>query len=221
MHQIIETGDGSLSLFHESLNESYHSIHGAVQESKHVFIKAGLELVASNKSEIRILEVGLGTALNAMLSIDFAVQNPDIIIHYVGIEAFPIESGLVEKLSVPRNNKHRELFLQIHSMIDGEQLPLANNFLMTTHHQTFLEFQDTDKFDLIFYDAFGPAVQPEMWNFGSLKHCADLILPQGVWVSYCAKGVVRRTLAQNGFIMERLPGPPGKREMLRGTYRPI
>lgn len=221
MHQIIETGDGSLSLFHKDLNENYHSIHGAVQESLHVFIDAGLNYLAQNKQEIRILEVGLGTGLNAMLAIEYAKQHPDVIIHYVGIEAFPINPLIVDQLSAPWNGKNREIFLRIHSIKDGEQVPLANNFLMTVYHQPFLEFQDTIKFDLIFYDAFGPPVQPEMWNFESLKHCSNLILEQGIWVSYCAKGVVRRILAQNGFVMERLPGPPGKREMLRGTFRTL
>lgn len=221
MHQIIETEDGSLSLFHKGLNESYHSIHGAVQESKHVFIEAGLKHVASTKKEIRILEVGLGTALNSMLSIEFALEHPDILIHYVGIEAFPIESNLVDRLAVPWNNQQRELFLRIHSMNEGAQVPLANNFLMSVKYQEFLNFQDASKFDLIYFDAFGPPVQPEMWNMESMRHCAELILPEGVWVSYCAKGSVRRALTQEGFIMERLPGPPGKREMLRGTYRPI
>jgi tRNA U34 5-methylaminomethyl-2-thiouridine-forming methyltransferase MnmC len=220
MHKLIETGDGSLTLFHERLNETYHSIHGAVQESRHVFIDSGLQKVASKKKLIRILEVGFGTGLNALLSLEFVWKNPEVQIQYIGIEAFPLEEASLKQLSAPYSGEWLQGFQKIHSQPNLEPIFLNERFEFTPMHQDFLEYSSESKFDLIYYDAFGPPVQPEMWDQQSMKHCADLMVKEGIWVSYCAKGVVRRGLSQCGFIMERLPGPPGKREMLRGTFRP-
>lgn len=220
MHKLIETGDGSLTLFHETLNETYHSIHGAVQESRHVFIQAGLAHLASRKNRIRILEVGLGTGLNALLSLEFVAQNSPLEIDYVGIEAFPLEFASLQQLSAPYSGQWLDNFHKIHSLKHSETASISNQFKFTMMQIPFLEYVSEAKFDIIYYDAFGPPVQPDMWNPESMAHCAELMQNEGVWVSYCAKGLVRRGLSQCGFIMERLPGPPGKREMLRGTFRP-
>lgn len=220
--EIIESGDGSHTLYVPELDETYHSRHGAVAESEHVFIESGLSFYAqkNTKQPIRILEVGMGTGLNVLLTIKKA-QELHLQIEFVTLEKYPLDIALTEKLNYPELNKHdahRTYFSEIHRCAWGEQNEIAPNFKLTKIQQGLSEFT-TSGFDVIYYDAFAPTKQPELWTLETLQHVASLCSPETVFVTYCSKGQVRRDLISVGFEMEKIPGPPGKREMLRGTFK--
>lgn len=207
------TADGSSTLISEALGVSYHSLHGAVQESRHVFIQAGLEEVAKQKSSIRLLEIGLGTGLNALLSWQFANQNK-LNLDYTALEAFPISEHDVQRLdykgfSLPAKP---DVIANLAWEIPQE---LSEYFRFTKVLGSWPEYQNSRSFDLIYYDAFAPNAQPELWNEKSLMACVNMLNKGGIWVTYCAKGEVRRTMQSLGMQVERLPGPPFKRHMLR------
>jgi tRNA U34 5-methylaminomethyl-2-thiouridine-forming methyltransferase MnmC len=214
---IIVTGDGSPSLQIDSVDETYHSRHGALTESIHVFIKAGLVEVAKEKSEISILEVGLGTALNAALTADFS-KTHSIRIHYTALETHPVSEESIQQL--------KENWLGHETLSEWQQLILTASWEnevaisnLITLQKIRLSVQDVSfpdqTFDLVYYDAFAPRVQPEMWTMEIFKKLYLSLKPGGILVTYCAKGQVRRDLQGAGFKVERLEGPPHKREMLR------
>lgn len=215
--EIITTNDGSKTIHLPDWNESYHSIHGAVQEAKHVFIKSGLSEIT--KQEVNILEVGFGTGLNAMLTLNKAKETKQKI-HYFGLEAHPVIldelKGLKyeDLLEIKENEK---LFWQLHSSewnMTNSITPLFDLYKI----QLFLDDFNPPKngYDLIYFDAFGPRVQPEMWSKNVFEKLFKSLKNEGIFVTYCAKGQVRRDLIEVGFQVEKIPGPPGKREMLRG-----
>ena len=220
--QIITTSDGSHSLINTELNETYHSTHGAIQESLHVFIKNGLDYFQQkNKpTEIKISEVGFGTGLNALLTLQYSLRQP-IKIHYESLEAFPIDQQTASRLNYaitlgfPDAEKY---FLQLHQSTWDEQNIISNSFALFKRH---VKIQDIDlgseKFDVIFFDAFAPSKQPEMWELSILKKIEQSMRAGGVFVTYCAKGQVKRDLKSVGLTVETLPGPPGKKEMIRAT----
>jgi tRNA U34 5-methylaminomethyl-2-thiouridine-forming methyltransferase MnmC len=249
---IIETSDGSHSLFVRSLNETYHSRHGAMQESQWVFIKNGLASAfdfAQASTDSRILEVGFGTGLNALLAMRWAEEH-QLNVHFTTLETHVLPMEVAEKLNycetdisenpefersreqlspqqspVPERSRgqqreeqeYRELFLQMHSSNWHEDIAITPHF---TLHKALREVQSEvseAQFDFVFYDAFGPPTQPEMWTPAIFQRLFNALKPEGILVTYCAKGQVRRDLQAAGFIVERLPGPPGKREMLRAT----
>ncbi len=211
--QIIVTEDGSHSLFVQHLNETYHSRHGAMQESKHVFIENGLKLF-EKKDTVQILEVGFGTGLNAWLAFVFANKN-NCNIHYTTLETSPLPEEIFNLLNYAET-ENREKFLSLHHADWNNDVCI--NSLFTLHKKQFeiQHFSTDKKFDLIFYDAFGPPTQPEMWRVEIFRSIVSMMSAGGIFVTYCAKGQVRRDLESCGLRMERLPGPPGKREMLRG-----
>lgn len=207
------TADGSSTLIAEALGVSYHSLHGAVQESRHVFIEAGLQEVVKVKSSIRLLEVGLGTGLNALLSWQYADQN-QIRLDYTAVEAFPISEQDAQSLdysgfSLPAKPDG------IAKLAWESPQKLSEYFQFTKVLCTWPDYHNAQGFDLIYYDAFAPNAQPELWDEQALKACVDLLNPGGIWVTYCAKGDVRRTMQALGMQVERIPGPPFKRHMLR------
>lgn len=215
--EIITTNDGSKTIHLPDWNESYHSKHGAVQEAQHVFIKSGLCEIP--KAEIRILEVGFGTGLNAMLTLNKAKETQQLI-KYTGLEAYPVSLEELKDLqydTLPEIEKNVDLFWQLHSSKWNEAIEVTPTFTLTKI-QTFLnEFNPDEKsFDLVYFDAFGPRVQPEMWTLEIFQKLYSSIKNEGIFVTYCAKGQVRRDLIEAGFKVEKIPGPPGKREMLRG-----
>lgn len=218
--QIIQTKDGSSSIFNSDLNEPYHSIHGAIQESRHVFIKNGLDYLfqKSQPDSISVFEVGLGTGLNALLSLAFAIQNR-VKIHYSSIEAFPIDSALAAQLNYPAHielENSFDYFQKIHSSAWNEKKSLHHYFDLLKIQQTLQSFTfDQNKYGLLFFDAFAPEKQPEMWQMNVLKKVTDALKPNGLLVTYCAKGQLRRDLLSLNLKVEKLPGPPGKREMIR------
>ena len=217
---IITTTDGSHSIYIKELDENYHSTHGAIQESKHVFIEAGLRYIASkNSAPINILEVGLGTGLNALLTF-IESKKSKLTINYTAIEAFPLELNLINQLNYIeclKEENQQYIFDLIHSSDWEKEIYLSEQFIF---HKVNSKLQDTnlnDKYDLIYFDAFAPIVQPELWTEEIFFKLINVLKSDGCLVTYCAKGEVKRTLKKTGFIIESLPGPPGKREMVRGS----
>ena len=216
--KIITTGDGSPSFFIDQLNETYHSKHGAITESDYVYVKKGFaHWLDQNKQKTpRIFEMGLGTGLNAYLSYVFAVDHK-ISCEYVSIEKYPLSVEEVQSLKMKDTlpaTEHHHFFDQLHEVAWG-QIFSQSDFLFKKLEEDFFSIELDQRFDILFYDAFGYHAQSEMWQDKALQKCYDLLKPGGVWVSYCAKGSVRRSLEKTGFWVERLEGPPGKREMLR------
>lgn len=218
--QLITTGDGSHTLLNTNLNETYHSTHGAVQESLHVFIKNGLDFFIKNNTptEIKILEVGFGTGLNALLSLK-QIRDSKIKIHYTSLEAFPISIETADQLSYPTDvlfQQSKQLFMSLHEAVWNEPVSILPNFTLEKIKITLQEisFQPSE-FDLVYFDAFAPNKQPEMWELITLRKVVQAIKPKGAFVTYCAKGQLKRDLKSLGMIIETLSGPPGKREMVR------
>jgi tRNA U34 5-methylaminomethyl-2-thiouridine-forming methyltransferase MnmC len=216
--QISITGDGSNSVFSKDLNEHYHSVHGALQESRHVFIDAGLHSAASLFNDLSILEVGLGTGLNALLTLGDPVI-AEIKVKYTAIEPFPLSMEIVELLNFTsfKDFAHlHEIFIMMHSCPQGIPLQLAQTFLFTKLEVKMEEVQLCgSEFNLIYFDAFSPQVQPEMWTPEIFFIIFNSMKKGGILVTYSAKGSVKRALKMAGFRVENLPGPPGKREITR------
>lgn len=214
------TDDGSHTLKVEGLNEHYHSIFGAVSESKHVFIEAGFRK-AMEKGPIilSILEVGFGTGLNALLSL-LVDRAEGSLINYYGLEAYPLEEKLWGKLNYPDiidDNRAEELFYKLHQCKWGEPCEIQPGFILHKINHKLQDYQHKGKFiDLVYFDAFGPDVQAELWTPEIFERIAEMTSPGGILVTYSCKGSVRRALMAAGFAVEKIPGPVGKREMLRG-----
>lgn len=208
------TGDGSATLFVPELNEHYHSIHGAVQESKHVFIDMGLKSIYGRY--IRIFEFGFGTGLNALLTL---LNGLGKVIVYHTMELFPLTWEEVEKLGYHKflrlTEKQFKVFKQMHDVKWEEEIAVTSDFILKKIKASILEYPLHNSYDLIYFDAFAPGIQPELWDKAVFSKLYDLMIPNAILVTYCAKGEVRRILQHAGFIIERLSGPPGKREMLR------
>lgn len=214
--EIIITSDGSTTIHLPEWNEQYHSKHGAIQEAYHVFIKNGLEFVKS-KSKISILEIGFGTGLNCFITF-LEAKKYDINIDYTGFEAYPVIQEEIEKLNyvIELKSEDEQLnFNKIHSFSWNKKHQLSINFSLTKKEQFFEKINVIDEFNLIYFDAFGARVQPELWTEVIFKKMYQALKQNGVLVTYAAKGSVRRAMQKVGFTVERLPGPPGKREMLR------
>ncbi len=220
MPQLLLTNDGSHTLHHAELNETYHSKHGAIQESEHVFIKAGLQYYLGKnplKTEINILEVGFGTGLNALLTF-LAAEKSGCKINYTTLEAFPLHTEIINQLNYPGllpGTNAESIFSQLHICPWEKMLLLGNNFSFQKLKTTLQSYTTVTLYDIIFFDAFAPGVQPELWTTEIFDKLYRQMCKNAVLVTYCAKGDVRRNLLQVGFMVERLPGPPGKREMLR------
>ncbi|HIF15494.1 MAG TPA: SAM-dependent methyltransferase [Bacteroidetes bacterium] len=212
--QLIVTGDGSKSLNIPQLNESYHSKHGAVTESQHVFIKEGLGYLKEKK--IKILELGFGTGLNCFLSWIYALENK-LELSYEGIELFPINDELYELLDYELcfEQKHALLYDEIVKSKWNVCHRLDQFFSIKKIKADFLLIDRDQGFDIIYYDAFAPDKQGELWTIEAFNKAFDLLRPGGILTTYCAKGIVKRRLREVGFIVEAIPGPPGKREMTR------
>lgn len=219
--KIIETSDGSQSLYHEELNETYHSTHGALTESEHVFIKHGLDyLKNTGKSHINILEVGFGTGLNALLTQGYTTLFREVTVNYVTLEPLPLSKELIAELKyheLKSDQVSKDDFLFLHACEWEKQHKLNDRLTFTKHQTTLQEFKPDNHFDLVFYDAFAPSKQAEMWGFELLKDLVSMMSTEAVLVTYCARGQFKRDLAALGMNVETLPGPPGKKEMVRGT----
>ena len=210
--EIIITSDGSTTIHLPAWNEQYHSKHGAIQEAYHVFIKHGLEYVSLEK--IAVLEIGFGTGLNCFIT--YLESNKEI--EYVGVEAYPIAGEEINKLNYVSELKAEDnssVFNKIHKVSWETRHQIQENFYLTKRQQFFKDIEDVEAFNLIYFDAFGARVQPELWTEEIFEKMFKALKSGGVLVTYAAKGSVRRAMEAVGFLVERLPGPPGKREMLR------
>ena len=219
--EIIITGDGSSTIHIPEWNEQYHSKHGALQEARHVFIDMGLIPVCEKGDlhEISILEIGFGTGLNALVTWEEA-QNQNKSIVYTGVEAYPVAKDEVEKLNfsaIIKDPLAVEFFNKIHESEWEAEVAITKSFKLTKQQKFFQDIEDTELYNLIYFDAFGARVQPELWSVEIFNKMYNALKNKGVLVTYAAKGSVRRAMLEVGFLVERLPGPPGKREMLRAT----
>lgn len=219
--EIITTSDGSTTIHFPELDEHYHSKHGAINEAKHVFIKNGFDhILASRKfPELKILEIGFGTGLNAFITYLEALKIYQKV-DYVGVEAYPVEMSEVKDLNYVDQlsaQEHASVFDVLHQSSWETAHAISELFLVTKRKQLFEDIKDHDCYNLIYFDAFGARVQPELWSVVIFKKMYDSLQKGGVLVTYAAKGSVRRAMQEVGFLVERLPGPPGKREMLRAT----
>ena len=215
----LDTQDGSHTLLSEKFGVSYHSKYGAIQESRHVFIEAGLHLKLPVQKHIRILEMGFGTGLNALLSAA-AIADRDNSISYHTVDAYPISPEEAETLNypdllAPYFAEAKTFFRQMHTLPWGEEQQLGSNFSLLKLQQKLEEVDLDGPYDLIYFDAFAPSAQPELWSAEVLEKVVASMAPKAVFVTYCAKGVVKRTLRDLGLTVEGIPGPPGKREMTR------
>ncbi|MDD2799420.1 MAG: tRNA (5-methylaminomethyl-2-thiouridine)(34)-methyltransferase MnmD [Bacteroidales bacterium] len=209
------TADGSHTLFVPELNEHYHSVNGAWQESLHVFIEAGLK--SCEKNELSVFEVGFGTGLNAFLTLIEAEKSGKVI-RYTSLELYPLSVELSQSLNyadliAPHK---KQLFDALHKAEWGAEVQITPHFFLRKINADLCEYNFTSKYDVVYFDAFAPEKQPEMWDSELFVKLFDHTNLNGILTTYCAKGVVRRSLQAAGFMVERLQGPPGKREMLRG-----
>ena len=214
--KIITTNDGSVTIHIEDWDETYHSKHGAIQEAYHVFIKNGLDNF-KDKSKVSILEIGFGTGLNAFITfLEHKKRNLEI--EYVGVEAYPILEEEVRQLNYVKELQAEEFqstFNLMHEANWEKQIEVTSDFILTKRKQFFQEIKDKEKYNLIYFDAFGFNVQPELWDEVIFKQMYEALLPQGILVTYACRTSIKKAMLSAGFQVEKLPGAPGKREMLR------
>jgi tRNA U34 5-methylaminomethyl-2-thiouridine-forming methyltransferase MnmC len=220
--EIIITDDGSTTIFLPEWNECYHSTHGAVNESNHIFIEAGLKYVLSNQTDIRILEVGFGTGLNAFLT---SVTAKHYTIYYIGLEPYPLNHDEIASLNYPESSgfkKSEDSFKRIHSSPWEKDCLITPNFTLCKTQQKIEEaILPENHFNLIYFDAFAPMVQPELWQKSIFEKLYRAMQSGGILVTYSCKGDVKRALKESGFAIEKLPGPTGKREFVRAKKSPV
>ncbi|WP_339647426.1 tRNA (5-methylaminomethyl-2-thiouridine)(34)-methyltransferase MnmD [uncultured Salegentibacter sp.] len=221
--KIIKTGDGSVTIHLSEWDEQYHSKHGAIQEARHVFIKMGLEYwVGLNKEKNpAILEIGFGTGLNAFITF-LEAQKLQLKIDYTGVEAYPVSTSEIKALNYAEMlsaENQIETFQRMHEIPWNNKVDISENFQLEKQQKRFEEIEDINKYNLVFFDAFGARVQPELWTEDIFARMFAAMKSNSVLVTYSAKGSVRRAMQTAGFIVERLPGPPGKREMLRALKK--
>lgn len=220
MLELVDTADGSKTLYHPGIGEHYHSRHGAVQESKHVFLGMGLchFIALHHTTSVSILEVGFGTGLNFLLSADYCRQQ-GIALNYVGIEAHPLPQTLLSQTGYDSyvTAEIWEAFQK--NYMNGLQAnrPVLNGCMLTIIPLDVMKFDSEEQFDVLYFDAFAAVHQPEMWTAATLQHVCSYLKPGGVFVTYAITGHLKRTLKDLGFTTEKIPGAPGKREMLRAT----
>ena len=210
------TADGSCTLFVPAMDEHYHSVKGAYTESRHIFIDMGFKQLTLQS--LKVLEIGFGTGLNAFLTL-LVAEETKAQVHYTGIELYPLSENVIDKLGYPEviNPLRSDDFYRLHSSSWDCDEMITSYFTLTKIEADFTAYCFPDEaFDLIYFDAFAPEKQPEMWTQELFNHLYTSLKPGGLLTTYCAKGMVRRALQSSGFTVERLPGPPqGKREILR------
>ncbi len=208
------TSDQSQTLYNEELDETYHSVHGALRESQHVYIKSGLEEF-KDKEVVKIFEMGFGTGLNILLTWIYSQEHPQKI-EFNTIELFPLELNVWSELTYAKGIEQQEIFTKLHDADWEVESKIDEGFTLLKNEISLKDYASDKSFDLIYFDAFGPEVQPELWELPIFEKLYNMLDDGGVLVTYSAKGQVRRDMQTAGFTVERLEGPPGKREMLRG-----
>lgn len=211
------TEDGSTTLELIGTDENFHSTHGAIQESEHIFIQNGLLKKALEQKHIRIFEMGFGTGLNALLTKLWSAKN-NLIIDYYSIEAYPVEMELVEELNYSEmlklKGEEANFLRTLHTTEWNKKSELFPSFQFEKRKARFEEFEFPEEaFDLVYFDAFNPDLQPELWTVEIFQKIYLAMKPKGILMTYSAKGKVKRALKAAGFILNGLPGPPGKREI--------
>ena len=215
--EIIITDDGSTTIRIPDWDENYHSTHGAIQEAKHVFIKNGLDLFQKQDS-ISILEIGFGTGLNTFITFLETANKEKV--NYVGVEAYPISSEEIAQMnyvSELQAAQYQVVFDKMHACDWESHQNITENFILTKRKQFFQDIADKEQYDLIYFDAFGFPLQPELWSEAIFKKMYDALLPKGTLVTYACRSSIKNAMLSVGFSIEKLPGAPGKREMLRAT----
>ena len=214
--EIIITSDGSTSIHLPEWEESYHSKHGAIQEAQHVFIKNGLSLCKGQS--VSVLEIGFGTGLNAFITFLESQKNNQKI-DYVGVEGFPISLEEVFQMNYVNqlnSNQFESEFKRMHTSDWEKNVTISDTFRLTKRKQLFNEINDKNQFDIIYFDAFGYRVQPELWSVDIFTKMFEALKERGILVTYACRGPIKNAMKEAGFKIEKLAGPPGKREMLRG-----
>jgi len=215
--EIIRTADGSTTIRLADWDEHYHSKHGAIQEAQHVFIKNGLALFSNR--ELSVLEIGFGTGLNALITF-LEASKLGLTINYVGVEAYPISSEEIAQMnyvSELQAAQYQVVFDKMHACDWESHQNITENFILTKRKQFFQDIEDKEQFDLIYFDAFGFPLQPELWSEAIFKKMYEALLPKGTLVTYACRSSIKNAMLSVGFSIEKLPGAPGKREMLRAT----
>lgn len=219
---IIITKDGSHTVSIPELNVTYHSHHGAIQESLHVFIEAGLLKSGSFPvSDIYIFEMGFGTGLNALLTL-IEAEKSKCPVHYTAIELFPLREEEITKLNYCEYLERPELatiFKKLHNCEWEKSIAITSYFTLTKKKASLITYSFDQLVSLIYFDAFAPAAQPELWTKEIFEKIFAMLASGGILVTYCSKGEVRRNMAAAGFTIEKIPGPPGKREMVRAIKK--
>jgi tRNA U34 5-methylaminomethyl-2-thiouridine-forming methyltransferase MnmC len=216
--ELVRTEDGSFTLYVPALKEHYHSTHGALAESQHVYIDSGLMEFAHCPRPLKILEIGFGTGLNALLTFRAAQNNFKEGIDYVGLEPYRLALETIDGIGLSgifTNEKERNFFAAASRVDSGLRTKMSDNFSLLLEEKKLEDFVLEEKFDLIYFDAFAPAVQPELWEEMIFERLYKAMEPGGVLVTYCAQGKFKRALKAAGFVVEGLPGPKGKREITR------
>jgi tRNA U34 5-methylaminomethyl-2-thiouridine-forming methyltransferase MnmC len=210
------TADGSHTIFLPGTNETYHSHHGAVAESTHVFINAGLLplIDPSTKNKITILEIGFGTGLNALLTLQQSIQHEQPI-HYIAVEPFPLAETEFSQLNYGKLLSMQDEFLQLHTSHWEEIITIHPFFTVEKRKTSLLDLIKIDSVNCIYFDAFAPTIQPELWTQVVFENLYRLLSPGGILVTYCSKTIIRKNMVGAGFNVEKIPGPYGKREMVR------
>lgn len=217
---LVTTADGSKTIYNAEVGENYHSKHGALQESQHVFLNSGLRyfLAGHDTQQVSVLEVGLGTALNFLLSADFC-SGKEIHLNYTGIEAYPLSLEMISQTGYEEYVSASLWQNFINQYPASLQQPVQVNAYtqLQTAHSTLLNFSTEQQYDVIYFDAFAAIHQPEMWNEEAIAHTIQFLKPGGVFVTYAITGNLKRQLKALGLKVEKAPGAPGKREMLRAV----
>ena len=214
MNTIIKTLDGSSTVYSKRFNEHYHSTFGAIQESMHVFIESGLQY--SNLKSLKIFEVGFGTGLNAFLTLIESIHK-NLTVEYTSVELYPLNIEIINNLNFnelyPTNLY--SFFIQLHSSKWNIKTEINKNFCLLKLNEDFVNYKFTEKYDLIFFDAFAPEKQPKMWSLQNFRKIYDTLNHHGILTTYSSKGIVKKNLREAGFEITRLKGPVGKRHILR------
>lgn len=219
----ITTADGSTTLFDPDSGEHFHSMNGAIEESMHVFIENGLKLVMTQRPKIKILEFGFGTGLNALLTYK-SVLTSGMVCDYTSLDAFPLSHFEVSQLNFCHNQEllpFETVFKQMHESEWAHFQSIDPNFRLKKIEIDFRAFKSPpDRFNLIYFDAFSPVVQPELWSVQIFNEVYNCLETNGILVTYSANGLVKRALRESGFTVKRLSGPPGKRHMILAIKQP-
>ena len=218
---IIKNADGSHTVTIPEMNVSYHSKHGAILESMHVFIEAGFRYLITQtfNQPVSIFEMGFGTGLNAFLTA-IEATNKKIRVHYTSVDKHPLNEKEVSLLNYTESLKNEDLFEAIHTAKWSQDTVINEFFTFGKTHADLLNYSPDEQFHIIYYDAFAPSAQPELWNQEMFEKLLSMLSPGGILVTYCSKGEVRRAMQSAGFKVEKIPGPPGKREMVRAHLNP-